>query len=237
MLLQPPFLPVWGSVAPGTEIRTSRGDVAVEMLTPGDRIIDDDGDEVVLRQVGCHRRRLYGKSDRAKLVMIRAGALGGDLPYRDLILAPGQRVAVVDSAGLEPVYAEDLLVPAAGLTGRSGVRRMRGRRRITLFSLVFDRPCLFQAEGCVIEGGQGLIGRWVNDATGGWIGAVASRWRNQAWPRMLSVNAAAAIADRLRADSVLPEILLQNDQRDLLEWDQDLADERRHAEELGRRVA
>lgn len=70
--------------APGTGIATPAGEVAVERLSIGDPILTADGRSVPVRWIGRQTVSKLFAGDRARPVLIRAGALGQGLPHRDL---------------------------------------------------------------------------------------------------------------------------------------------------------
>lgn len=69
----------------GTSIQTPGGEVAVETLTPGDRICLADGGIVDVKWIGRQTvSTRFGTADRLHLVRIAAGSLGNGLPHSDL---------------------------------------------------------------------------------------------------------------------------------------------------------
>ena len=84
--------------AAGTRILTAGGEVAVESLREGDRVVTarDGGRLAPLRWVG-HRRvdlRHHPRPHDINPVRVTAGAFGAGLPHRDLILSPDHAVFV-----------------------------------------------------------------------------------------------------------------------------------------------
>ena len=75
---------------PGTMIRTDRGDIAIEHLAIGDRVVTHRGTTAPIRWIG--RRSYAGRFLRGRPellpVRIKAGALPNALPYQDLIVSP-----------------------------------------------------------------------------------------------------------------------------------------------------
>ena len=69
-----------GSFAPGTNILTNSGDVPVERLSPGDRVLTGDGENARIRRVTCRTVDFSGRRHGGKPIMIRAGALGSGRP-------------------------------------------------------------------------------------------------------------------------------------------------------------
>ncbi|WP_376094433.1 Hint domain-containing protein [Roseomonas sp. CCTCC AB2023176] len=98
---------------PGTLIATPRGEVAVEDLRRGDLVTTSSGASEPVRWIGRQTvSRLFGDPARVLPVRIRAGALGGGLPKRDLFVS-GDHALLVDG----------LLVQAGALVNGSSILR------------------------------------------------------------------------------------------------------------------
>lgn len=143
----PEFLP--GGLAAGTGIATPAGLVAVERLGPGDRVIARDGGT---RTVACSlhwdagggRLRL---APRLTAIRVTAGALGPGQPSRDLVLAPGQDVAVSGPAVRALFGAARVLVPAARLAGLPGIAPAGREAPRRFVRLTLSAPDLVLADG------------------------------------------------------------------------------------------
>lgn len=108
---------------PGTKIDTRRGQVAVEDLVEGDEVLTRDHGYQQLVWVG--RRDLtaseIGACPAAAPICIAAGALGMNLPRRDLRVSPRHRV-LLTGVRAELLFGEpEVLVCAADLLGIPGV--------------------------------------------------------------------------------------------------------------------
>ena len=108
---------------PGTMIATPQGEVAVEELEVGDKVITRDNGIQEIRWVG-HRDMKGAELERAphlKPVMIRQGALGNGLPERDMMVSPNHRMLVANDKTALYFEESEVLVAAKHLTGLEGV--------------------------------------------------------------------------------------------------------------------
>ncbi|MAQ86286.1 MAG: hypothetical protein CMH12_24330 [Maritimibacter sp.] len=93
--------------AVGTAIACPDGAVPVETLMPGDRVLTADGRCVTLRWVG---RQSVRSSPETMPVRIATGALGQDVPSRDLVVT-----------GDHGLILDDVIVVASALVGMPGI--------------------------------------------------------------------------------------------------------------------
>jgi hypothetical protein len=97
---------------PGTRIATPDGDVAVEDLRAGDAVLTANG-EMPVRWIGRSEvATRFADKLRSLPVRIKAGALGGGLPLRDLLVSPDHAL-----------FLDDVLVHASALV--DGVNILR----------------------------------------------------------------------------------------------------------------
>lgn len=129
--------------AAGTRIRTARGEVAVEALRPGDRVIAArSGRHAPVRWIG-HRRLAPARHPRpwdVNPVRIRAGALGPGCPVRDLLLSPDHAL-----------FLGGILVRARDLMNGATVVQ-EDAAEITYYHVELDRHDVLFAEGAPAEG-------------------------------------------------------------------------------------
>ncbi|MFK7937897.1 MAG: Hint domain-containing protein [Roseovarius sp.] len=130
----------------GTWLKTATGPRRVEALRVGDLVITADHGLQPIRMITEQSLHFTGKAEKDNPILIKARALDGTAPACDLVLSPQHRVLVCD-----PQSREDVLVAACKLTGRNGVRRMRGRRAAYYFNLLFDCHEIVFANGCAVE--------------------------------------------------------------------------------------
>lgn len=137
----------------GTLILTTHGEVAVEDLRVGDMVITRDHGPQPLRWIGSKRldAALLHAFDKLRPVRIRAGALGADLPARDLYVSQQHRV-LVDSKIARRMFGEaEILVAAKHLTGMTGIEIDDSHQPLEYFHLLFDRHEIVCSEGAQTE--------------------------------------------------------------------------------------
>ena len=140
-----PALPVFsqrarptGLVA-GTLVRTEQGDMPVEFLLGGDRIVTSSGEVVELRATSVLDARAI---DIVRF--FRAGPEGTSAD--DLIVPADQPILVRDWRAMVVHGRESILTPAASLVDDVQIRRERVEQ-VRLFRLHFDRPQVIFANG------------------------------------------------------------------------------------------
>ncbi|WP_375263398.1 Hint domain-containing protein [Palleronia sp.] len=140
---------------PGTLVATPQGEVPIERLQVGGRVITRDNGTQVIAWVG--RKAL----DRATLVrqpalnpvLIRKGALGGGLPERDMVVSPNHRMlSATDEAAL---YFEEreVLVAAKHLCHFDGIDTVEASS-VEYIHIMFERHEVILADGTWTESFQ-----------------------------------------------------------------------------------
>lgn len=137
--------------AHGTLIETPEGQRAIETLRPGDIVITADNGPQEIRWISSKDHPLDGLGTDKRPVLIQAGALGPDLPNKDLIVSPQHRILVGAAGQLEALFSRPAFVPAKALTGLVGIRHMTGKSSITWIHFACDRHEIVRANGCLAE--------------------------------------------------------------------------------------
>jgi hypothetical protein len=135
----------------GTRVLTEQGEVAVENLAVGDRLVTVSGVAKPLRWIG---RRSYGgqfaAGNRDVLpVLIREGALADGLPHRDLWISP-----------LHAMFLNGVLIPAIALVNGTSIVQAAAIESVEYFHLELAAHDVIYAEGASSE-------TFVNDGSRG----------------------------------------------------------------------
>ncbi len=140
---------------PGTRIATPRGEVAVEDLREGDRVITRDNGLQEIRWVGA---RALGAADmetapHLRPVLIRAGALGHGLPERDMLVSPQHRLLLTSERAALYFGEREVLAAAKHLTGMEGIDEVRANGT-TYIHFMCDRHEVVLSDGAWTESFQ-----------------------------------------------------------------------------------
>ncbi len=140
---------------PGTKIRTENGDRLVETLRVGDRIVTRDNGFQEIRWIG--NKYLDGTTLRAlpklRPVFIRKGALGDDLPKRDMLLSPNHRMLICNSKTALYLGENEVFVAAKHLIHNNGIKRMNVPA-VNYIHFMFDCHEVVMSNGCWSESFQ-----------------------------------------------------------------------------------
>ena len=139
---------------PGTRILTPRGEVPVEELAVGDRVVTRDHGIQPIRWIG--RREInatqLAMAPKLRPVLIRADALGPGRPERDMRVSRQHRILIRDWRAEMMFGAEDgVLVPAHALCNDSSITEERPREGVTYLHIAFDRHEVVYADGIEAE--------------------------------------------------------------------------------------
>ncbi|MCA0872395.1 Hint domain-containing protein [Seohaeicola saemankumensis] len=123
----------------GTIVLTMDGEMPVEFLSPGDRVITRDSGMARLQTIARSTRRI-------RVVSIAAGSLGDTRPDQDLILPAAQQVLIRDWRAKAMFNARQALVRAEALIDGEFIRDL-GEQDITLHQLRFAGSHIVYAGG------------------------------------------------------------------------------------------
>lgn len=140
---------------PGTMIATIEGLKAVEDIKVGDQVFTRDHGAQEVRWAGQKllTKDLLAKDRYLSPILIRKGALGENLPDRDMMLSPNHRV-LVNSPELAVIFGEsEVLASAKHLVGRKGVERLMDTE-VTYVHFMFDRHEIVWSDGLWSESFQ-----------------------------------------------------------------------------------
>ena len=126
----------------GTAILTPSGEVPVEAIAAGDRVVTADGRSEPVVWVGrrSYAGRFLAGQPHLLPVRFRAGSLGGGLPRRDLLVSP-----------CHAMLLDGLLVQAGSLTNGSSITQERGAARVDYVHIELARHDVILAEGAPSE--------------------------------------------------------------------------------------
>jgi hypothetical protein len=126
----------------GTRIRTPSGEVAIETLRPGDLALTAEGEARPVVWLGRLKvAARFVDPVRSHPIRIRAGALGDNLPTRDLLVSPDHALLV-----------DGLLIHAGALVNATSiVRETRVPEFFVYYHVELDDHSLVLAEGVPAE--------------------------------------------------------------------------------------
>jgi Ca2+-binding RTX toxin-like protein len=140
---------------PGALIATPKGEVPVESLRAGDRIITRDNGIQPIRWVGqkTMSRAELAANPHLKPVLIRAGSLGNGLPERDMMVSPNHRMLVANDRTALYFDEHEVLVSAKHLITSAGVQTVDSFGT-TYIHFMFDRHEVVLSNGAWTESFQ-----------------------------------------------------------------------------------
>ncbi len=141
---------------PGTSIATPRGEMLVEDLQEGDKIITRDNGIQEIRWIGA--KRMEGRTLQAnphlQPVLIQRGALGHGLPERDMLVSPNHRMLVNSDRVALYFEQNEVLVSAKHLVNPSeGIQNINSMGT-TYIHFMFDSHEVVLSNGAWSESFQ-----------------------------------------------------------------------------------
>ena len=126
----------------GTRILTNKGEIAVENLKINDQVQTADGKLEPIKWIGRQTIKPHQVNDplRGYPVLIKAGALGNNLPHRDLYISPDHSM-----------FVEGLLINAGALVNDISIIKTKPTESFTYYHVELENHCLLIAEGAASE--------------------------------------------------------------------------------------
>src|SRR5262249_39303173 len=126
----------------GTLILTEGGEIAVEDLRIGDRLVAASGEARPIKWIGrrSYARRLLPGKRSVLPVRISRHALADDVPRRDLWVSPEHAM-----------FLDGALIPAIALVNGSSIIQVEAVEEVTYFHLELESHDVIHAEGALAE--------------------------------------------------------------------------------------
>ncbi len=137
----------------GTLVETPDGAIPVEDLAIGDTVRTAEGKDVELRWIGSRKVHPFELECDPDLrpVRISAGALGENIPNRDLLVSPNHKILVRDWRAELLFSADEVLVPAKALIDDHRILRDLTIDETEYFHLLFENHEIILTEGAPTE--------------------------------------------------------------------------------------
>ena len=141
---------------PGTLIATPRGEVPVEELKVGDKVITRDNGIQAIRWLGRTELNAATLAVRPQMKPIRIaeGALGGGLPERDMLVSPQHRVLVANDRTALYFEEREVLVAAKHLVDGAGITEASDVTGVSYIHFMFDQHEVVLSDGAWTESFQ-----------------------------------------------------------------------------------
>jgi len=135
--------PLHAGIVAGSIIFTAEGEIPVEYLSPGDKVVTRDSGMVTLLDTFIHRIS-------AQAVAIKAGSLGHTRPDHNVIIPAEQNILVRDWRAQSMFGKAQTIVQAGDLIDGEFITDL-GARDLHLVYLTFDRQHVIYADGLEIS--------------------------------------------------------------------------------------
>ena len=123
----------------GTTIMTLDGEIPVEHLSIGDRVITRDSGMSVIKAINT-------RTVKMQTIRIKAGSLGHTRPDRDMVVAPGARIHIRDWRAEALFGGATATVEAHRLVDGEFLAH-QPVANVQVFDLMFDREHILYADG------------------------------------------------------------------------------------------
>ena len=143
----------------GARIATPCGEVPVEQLAVGDRVLTASGAARPIVWIGVgHALAVCGRRSAATPVIVRKGALGDNTPNKDLHITKGHSL-----------YIDGVLIPVELLVNHRSILWDDRAREVTIYHVELDEHDILVANGAAAESYRDDGNRWLFlNANEGW---------------------------------------------------------------------
>ena len=126
----------------GTHILTDQGEIPVEQLTIGNKVKTADGKLEIVKWVGKQivEPSRVNHTLRCLPILIKAGALGSNLPHRDLYVSPDHAM-----------FFEGVLINAGALVNGSSIVKTEPQEPFNYYHVELENHAFLLAEGTAAE--------------------------------------------------------------------------------------
>jgi Hint domain len=126
----------------GTLILTTRGEVPVEQLVPGDCVISPSGNSLTVKWIGWRHIDIARSQEHHRLwpIRIQQGALAEGVPKRDLFVSPDHAL-----------YLDGRLIPAGALINGATIVQHQDIKSISYYHVELEHHGILLAEGAGAE--------------------------------------------------------------------------------------
>lgn len=132
-------------ICAGTTIMTLNGEIPIELLSVGDRVITRDSGMSVIKEITASRAKM-------RPIRIKAGSLGHTRPDRDMMVTAGVKLHIRDWRAEALFGAPSASVCAERLVDGEFVAEA-GVREMSVFHITFDREHIVYADGIELIAG------------------------------------------------------------------------------------
>lgn len=150
MIAADPIVKTLSGIASGTRIMTMDGEIPVEFLEPGDRIITRDSGVATLRAI-----EVTELTD-APMIRVTADSLGLGRPGEDVLLVPGQSILLRDWRAKALYGQAQAMVPVSRLVDGQYISHCTVAFA-RVYALQFDRLHVIYAEGLELASAPAVV--------------------------------------------------------------------------------
>ncbi|MBO9479326.1 Hint domain-containing protein [Shimia sp. R11_0] len=137
----------------GTMIKTIRGEVAIENLRVDDMVLTMDAGYQPIRWIGSRKlsSSLLNSFPKLRPIRILAGAMGQNMPERDLLVSRQHRMLVKSRISERMFESPEVLIPAIKLCAMPGIYVDVEVEEVEYFHMLFDTHQVVYANGSPSE--------------------------------------------------------------------------------------